>query len=115
METIATQCYNILKDIPAKNWCIDEFYIPNQQKCCARGHIIRVACNNGEYNKEIENIAFSETCSLDEALIEASNDFDNDIANVNNGGQWTIGSKYQQKSPKARVIALLKDMIEAGY
>lgn len=109
----AKEALELLKDIPKENWIVSRF--TNEiDSCCAIGHLKRLTSKNIEdysilnctdriYDVE-DNVA---------PIRENSSRFLKGIgiATVNN--RKTEG--YYQDHPKDRVIALLKDMIEAGY
>lgn len=110
-KTIAQEAYDLLKDIPSKDFIIGKFTDYNS-KCCAIGHLVRLKNNPSNYENcsDIDNPLLIRKISSN--YINSINSFAYDIASVNNGYSYV---KYKQKTPKGRVIALLKDMIKAGY
>lgn len=116
-KSVAQQCLDILKPIPPSKF-ITGSLVNDKKQCCGRGHIIRVSCLKGKYNPlDISHMGFLDKCELDVKIVQASTNFllskiyRGSIAVVNNNSSI----QYPQTTPKARVIALLKDMVEAGY
>lgn len=124
-ETIAIQAYNILKDIPNKEWCTNQFVNKTEKKCCAFGHINRIA-KHLDYDKDDYNLFTSSDLGNKLANLVFGN-LGINLANVNDGifsavisrfatetSRQTFDKYNKLKTPKGRVIELLKDMIKAG-
>jgi len=112
METIAQEAKRLLEPIPEDQWMINDF-TDYRCKCCVIGHYERL--KSGSPN----NFSF-ENCSdaISSALREQSRVYFTergyewtDIADVNN----ETSHNYHQPTPKQRVMALLDNMIAAGY
>ena len=114
-ETIAEEVLRLLSPIPE-----DEFIVlrltDGESKCCVIGHYERLMSRNpSDYS--IVNCGMK-NC-VQNRLIQASSEFlfekfgtyTNNIVTVNNAET----KYYPQPIIKDRVIAVLKDMIKAGY
>lgn len=110
-KTIAQQCLELVENIPSNEWTTD-FFSDEENKCCLHGHITRLTSDDpNDYTGH--NCSDWNVDNLSSMLRIKSREFlgHRDSSSVNNG---TV-STYQQKTPKARSIRLLKDMIKAGY
>lgn len=118
--TMAERAYELLSGVPSDMWITQTF--SHQGKCCAVGHYMRLTSTNpNDYS--LANCADriwlggrTERCDLrvaSRAFCDREIDYgvNVDIALVNNG-KW---GKYQQETPKERTLALISDMIKAGY
>jgi hypothetical protein len=102
-ETVAEEALRMLEPIPEDDWCICHF-LNEQGKSCALGHWVKIktgfldSCIGDRYNQSlrIASVGFLQNM---------------DISKVNNGHH----ESYKQPTPKQRTIALLNDMIKAGY
>ncbi len=109
-KSLVQQAFDILEPIPEEEF-ITVRYSNKIDKCCAMGHINRVV-NGGSYinasNSSIE-------IPLREKIIEYCRKFHD----IETGDITTVNDEkidiFQQETPKQRVMALLKDMIAAGY
>lgn len=108
-KTIAQEAKDILSPIPEDKW-ITHLFTDEIDSCCGMGH----------YNRHVNgrpHLYWNSNCNhseKDDDLRRESRKFLNgkgDIASVNNGNV----PAYPQPTPYARVMALLNDMIEAGY
>jgi hypothetical protein len=105
METVAQEALRLLEKVSEEEF-ITDIFTDEVNKCCAIGHIQRLkSSNTKDYN--MDNCKDSHISSI---RME-SEAFGKSIAKVNN----MKFRKYQQETPKERVIALLNDMIAAGY
>lgn len=106
-ETVAEEALRILEPIPEEKWCTGARTNFRGQHC-ALGHY-----SMKHYGHPAETTG--EDGPLTEKLIKRSNDFLGQelisIASINNGDHGL----YQQETPKQRTMALLQDMIKAGY
>lgn len=113
-RALIQEAYELFKPIPENEWCISVYSTHGGTQYCAIGHYIRL-----KLNKTAREISFSK---VDEevtgdlrretkAFIAKKSGFYNggDIANVNN----RYSMIYPQSTPKARVLALLEDMLAA--
>lgn len=109
----AEEALELLKDIPKENWLTDVF-TNGIDSCCAIGHLKRLTSKNIE-DYSILNCTdrIYDVKDNIHTIRKNSSRFlkGRGIATVNN--RKTEG--YYQDHPKDRVIALLKDMIKAGY
>ena len=114
--TTAQKVFELLSPIPEEDFIIH--YMTNWiDKCCARGHILRITSRNPN-NYSPTNLSDGDF-NLDQDILEKSSAFLRakkrsspfTIAHINN----KVTPLYPQETPKQRVIALLTDMIEAGY
>lgn len=109
METIAQEAKRLLEPIPEEKWLSNKF-TDEISCCCAIGHYNRMKSANPK-DFSYGNCAWKDT---EDAIRNESLKFlkfDGDIAVINNGLRET----YPQPTPKQRVLALLDDMIAAGY
>lgn len=113
-QTIAQKALNKLKSISKDRFIINEF-TDEINKCCVLGHIVRLTSKNSKdysYNNCYDN-----STNFGGKLRQRSREYLNsigsygDISSINNS-KYGI---YQQETPKERSMALLKDMIAAGY
>lgn len=112
--TTANKVFELLSPIPEEDF-ITYSLTNGIDKCCARGHIIRLqSVNPNDYS--IDNIINTNE-HLDKEIWKKSIEFLNSkrpnepIAAINNNPS----DCYPQEKPKQRVMALLTDMIAAGY
>lgn len=105
-ETAAEEAIRILEPIPDEKWIMGNWVSECGMKHCALGWINfkKHRCQNSH-----PDVSHHSTNFLGPA--PATNGFGSGIANVNDGNDI----RYQQPTPKQRVIALLRDMIKAGY
>lgn len=111
METIAQEAKRLLEPIPEDDFIVESFS-DQVSKCCAIGHFERSRSfdpsdfsifNCGDfYHSDLRSRS-------EEFLCEKG--YGGDISDVNN----YTSKFYPQPTPKQRVIALLDDMINAGY
>lgn len=122
MEQVAQQALNLVKDIPEQNWITGDF-TDEISKCCLHGHLTRLTSNNpndykysncsddGLNESHLSKLlrknarAFMKEESIKSSIYIATS------AGVNNGNV----EHYNEPTPKQRSIALLNDMIKAGY
>lgn len=111
-KTIAQEAYDLLKPIKSSDFIIGSFS-DNVSKCCAVGHLFRLQSDNPK-NYHLGLADFFNPLPIrkvsEEYLLSIGNN-GYDIADINNEPLF----EYQQETPKARVMALLKDIIKAGY
>lgn len=117
-KTIAQEALELLSPIPNNKWCVGE-YISADGKMCALAHYAHLKnpsiiieshlqfCRHGPLNDSIEDL----DNITREFLRKEERMFSSSLADINNG---EIKS-YKQRGPRARTIAILKDMIKAGY
>lgn len=119
-ETVAQKAFRLLSAVPANEFITGDF-TDGKGKCCSTGHYMRLISKNPN-NYSIQNckdgIGIWNCSTLRIKSIEFLNPFASpgpmwgaNIATVNNKRIF----KYKQKKIKSRVIALLKDMVRAGY
>lgn len=124
----ATEVKNLLTPVPTEDFITTNF-TDEVSKCCVIGHLARLTSDEPN-NFSLGNCADVEYFLWMHEPIEAKIDVYNFARKKVNGflgedenGNYTtlaevnnrpIG-KYNQETPKERVIALLDDMIEAGY
>ena len=107
-ETVAQEALRLLSAVPKNKWITD--VLTNEvDKCCAIGHYTRLKSSNHNNYSPTNCSDWSIPSSL--RVVSKLYLVDYTIATVNNRSV----DKYQQKTPKGRVIACLKDMIKAGY
>lgn len=127
-ETVAQEAKRLLSEVPAENF-IKQNFTDGVEKCCAVGHYKRLKSGNvNDYSYENCN-DFTENrlitipdgtryigCELRENSLKFLNEkyslIDLTISNVNNVDSI---NGYNQPEIKDRVMALLDDMVEAGY
>ncbi|HSH35237.1 hypothetical protein [Schnuerera sp.] len=126
----AQEAYNQLKDIPEDQFIKSHF--GKDGKCCAIGHLVRIALNPDEINNqtcsdELGGFIYGNPVKDPEKQkkVKEINDFARrrveefiedkyglsyiNLAEINN---YPRTNDYTQKSIKKRVLACLKDMIE---
>jgi len=112
-KTVAQKTLEILSVVPSEDW-ITDLHTDLESKCCAIGHYVRLTSNNPD-NYNSDNCVDYNRAPIRNSSSEFLNKIHNlngiDIAHVNNKPV----AKYTQDTPKERVIALLNDMIKAGY
>ena len=118
-ETVAQEALRLLKDIPEDEF-ITEKFTDTISKCCVLGHYRRLKSNNPE-DYSAANIQWRKE---GEELRQLSIDFSLkihktylSIASVNNRdlSYQAVNKFYKQETPKARSIAMLENMVKAGY
>jgi hypothetical protein len=109
-KTIAQEALELLEPIPAKEW-IEGNYEEDGQSC-ALGWYAKKKYPKGLKNGESFYDASLPLRVASEQFILNKYKLYRDIADVNND---TNTNNYKQKTIKNRVIALLKDMVKAGY
>lgn len=117
-ETVAQKALRLLSTVPKSKFITSNF-TDEKGKCCAVGHYQRLQNNKNDYSKVncSDGVGFlNDGCDLriksKKFLAEKYNLLGPSIATVNN--ETTVNG-YTQKTIKARVIRLLKDMVKAGY
>lgn len=115
----AQQALDLLSPIPSEAFCVKEFGNPDTQQCCSIGHLQRLASINPQNYSPYH-------CSddMDHSIRRATRDYFysldltghiygnlNSFAGVNNAPS----ELYPQDKPKERIVALLTDMIKAGF
>ena len=116
-ETFAKKALRLLTQVPESEWITEEFS-DGKACCCAIGHFTRLTSKNpADYSWQ----NCSDTSIRQEKLRRQSKKFlrkknpniipGANIANVNNGDL----RQYPQPTPKSRTVALLADMVEAGF
>lgn len=111
-ETKAQEAYRLLKDIPEDQWLTARFS-NGIDKCCGVGHLKRLKSKNPS------DYSINNCCDLlifDDSNFRFHNEcnlmyVDGNLASINNGETL----KYQQPTPKQRVMAFLEDAIRLGY
>lgn len=109
-ETIAQKALRLLEPIPEDRFMKGEF-TDNMNSCCSVGHFNRLTSRNPEDYSNNNCFMSTDGMSLYKASATYLNILIAPIVQVNDG----YISKYSEDTPKARVIHLLQDMIEAGY
>lgn len=110
-ETVAEEALRILEPIPEEKWCTGSF-LDDKGKRCAIGHYIHK--KTGRVDNDGDLFGGHTKCAIRISSIEFLNEGQMSIADVNNGYFGTLHG-YSQPTPKQRTIALLSDMIKAGY
>lgn len=105
----AQQALDILKPIPSKNIIVGSFSDATG-KCCGKGWINK-AVSGSPYVTGAEGRSISEKAIV---YVRKYRKGAGGIVSVNDR-EFETRRFYPQKTPKARVVALLKDMIKAGY
>lgn len=120
------QVIDLIEAIPADKFCIGN-YCNNNGCCCVMGHINTAigempsasSIENGGRgyipNEEITSPANIPNLGLryrSKAYLMSNNIPLTDITSINN---YPTSGYYTQYEPKDRVLALLKDMLAAGY
>jgi hypothetical protein len=109
METIAQEAKSILEVIPEENWCTGNYQGDYSDQFCSIGHIRDHFKSKKLLNSPEERFEFE--LRLRRASSKFLKDFQGGIVTVNDGRNV----EYDQPTPKQRVMALLTDMITAGY
>lgn len=109
METIAQEARRLLEPIPDEQWLVGAFS-DGESKCCAFGHYARI-------NSVDQNDFSMENCSKFQGRLGELAD---SILVFTKGMASLVGvndgvTHYTKHTPKQRVMALLDDMIAAGY
>jgi hypothetical protein len=118
------QFYNKLKKISSKN-VIKQSFGDGENSCCVIGHAMRLSsddssnfsrshCSDYDISKDsTSNLReISKKFLANKFPIHPEDDWNPlNIAKVNNQKI----EAYRQKTPKARILACLKDMIDAGF
>lgn len=116
-KTVAQEAYELLKDIPAENWITRKFS-DDEGRCCLIGHYTRL--KSGNPNDFSVNNCDDWNLSNDQRILRnatmkflmEAHGILSDGAEVNNGPNV---NGYTQPEIKDRCMALLEDMIKAGY
>lgn len=103
METIAQEAKRLLEQVPEEQWGVGMFEW--QGKCCMFGHWNTKSGRDAAY--------FGQECRC---FMDKINSFLG-YSSGNMGFRVNDGElkNYPQSTPKQRVMALLDDMIKAGY
>lgn len=101
VETKAQEARRLLGSIPEDQWHVGDYANKAKTKRCAAGHLF--TANPKEWTP---NCNFYRLVT--EFLYPGHRVY---FSDVNDG----LCKKYQQQTPKQRVIALLDDMIKAGF
>ena len=111
-ETVAALAFRLLKRVPSRDWLIDEF-TDCKSKCCAIGHYTRLTSENPQdYNVSNCSDVARAGCRYPSLRYQSELYLYGDgVAGVNNGDDL----RYRQRTAKSRTMALLKDMMKAGY
>lgn len=105
METIAQEAKRLLEPIPDEKWITQFYYSSSKPGChCFIGHYNVI--HGLHPSADIELCAYKIVGRISTFLKGIGDAFD-----INDGNL----TKYRQDTPKQRVIALLDDMIAAGY
>jgi hypothetical protein len=105
--SLVKQALEILEPIPEELF-ITEDYSPDGIHCCSMGHINKAISGDPE-GSEIEMPLRGEVAGFIKRKYNVNGYID--IVQVNDG----YGGIYKEDGPKARVIHLLKDMLNEGY
>lgn len=109
-ETIAQKALRLLEPIPENEWTVGRF--TNEiNSCCALGHYSRLLSNNPKNYSSLNCDEYTVQYELSGESWAFLRGRDEGITHVNDG----LSTLYQESTPKARIIHLLKDMIAAGY
>ena len=114
-KTTAQEVYDMLSPIPREQWIVGD-YTDEISKCCAVGHVSRLTSNNpSSYSLavccEVTGLSRMIRAKSYHFLRDKNNGHCISIAAVNNAPS----KLYPQKTCKGRVLALLRDMIKAGF
>lgn len=104
-ETLAQEAYRLLKDIPEWRWTTRNWLDRNWfgfNRCCFVGHYNRIK-NGGSYN-----IVACQVLNAPEKTL--ANHLNSKLVDIND--RWI--DRYQQSTPKQRVLAFLQDKINEG-
>ena len=111
-----TEFRKVLSDIPSENVIIGDF-TNEKDSCCVLGHYGRLTSSDSNSFSSV-NINYT----MVERLRYLSMDFANAKFNPYNSWEYNIASvnngeceEYQQPTAKERSLAMLDDMIEAGF
>lgn len=110
--TVAALAFRLLKRVPSKDWLIDEF-TDYKSKCCAIGHYTRLTSENPQ-DYDVSNCSDMARAGYRWKSLRDQSElylYGDSVAGVNNGRD----SRYRQRTAKSRTMALLKDMMKAGY
>ena len=112
-ETIAAKALRLLEQVPEDKWLLG-MYTNRLDKCCVLGHYKRLTSDNpNDYSEEnciYKNGGLKDISIL--FLLSRMNGHFPDISWVNDGHASQL---YPQPNAKTRSMALLKDMVKAGY
>lgn len=97
---VIEEVLELITPIPEENWCIYH-YTNNTDKCCMYGHIQRIKRFNGDY--DFNNF---EDVELSDKIRNVGLRHGIRFVDVNDGDH----PKYQQETPKQRVVAALNDL-----
>lgn len=114
-ETKAQEALRLLKDIPTDKFITGKF-TNGEDGCCVLGHYNRLKSNNPE-DYSTSNISWK---NEGEELRLLSSKF---MSKVHNKGYYNLADAnneesekfYTQPTSKERSIAMLQDMVKAGY
>lgn len=114
-ETFAQEALRLLSAVPEEQWVIGQWTDHHTKRCCASGHYARLKVSPDYFDflilhGDYENEHGHHVKLLKEASFKFLKGVDN-ILTVND--MLTHG--YKQPTSKQRVIAMLKDMVQAGY
>lgn len=133
--TNASQALAILEPIPAKKWlegALGSFEKGQEGMSCALGHMNRFVNTEGLL-EGTENIKVNMSCYFGDMEEDSCHDLsgldiiaskylrDKGLPNLGNNPIPTINDDmknpygYKQKTPRARVLAFVRDMVKAGY
>lgn len=111
------QAFQLLNEVPEQQWLI-ELFTDFKSKCDAIGHFQRLTSSNPEdfsYENCTDRFKGRDLRLLSLQFCLTKGYFYKntalDIAVINN----ITTQQYPQETPKQRVLALLKDMIDNGY
>lgn len=107
IETLAQEARRVLSLIPDYRWCTGLFHDTITGQACALGHFNYYQEKDYSDNKPLRQASAK--------YLEERGIFLVDIASVNNGDICIVNHFYPQETPKQRTIALLDDMIKAGF
>lgn len=122
-QTVAQRALELFTPIPTENF-ISGAFSNGVDKCCGVGHWVRLNSNNpNDYGSRncTDMLKESELRKQSRKFLNTIDDrfcslFD--IADINNDSQYksnTLKELYPQETPKDRCIALVNDMIIAGF
>lgn len=106
----AQQILDIILPIPEEQFIID-WYGNSKGQSCFLGHIHRKLSPNGpdDYRGDEHGYGARE---LTKKFMVEKHELCIDGAEINNSPDW---NGYNEPTPKARVVHMLQDMIQAGY
>jgi hypothetical protein len=111
-ETIAQEALRLLMSVPADDF-IEGDFTDGVGKCCSLGHYQRLKNNPADYSLlNCDDHGNSDIRNLSRKFNSEIHGRGFDIADVNNDPEY---NGYTQPEIKDRVIALLEDMVKAGY